>query len=47
MVDAVGHPNMVQDIIGELAKTAFCGKQFKMLKLRTEAAVPAQQERLA
>ncbi len=47
IVDAVGDPNMVRNLIGELARSAFGGKQFRMLKPRTEAAVPAQPERPA
>jgi hemolysin-activating ACP:hemolysin acyltransferase len=45
IVDAVGNPKMIQTIIGGLAENAFGGKQFKMLRHRIEAAVPAQPER--
>jgi hypothetical protein len=47
IIDAVGNPAMVRNIVGELAKNAFGGKQFKMLKPRIEAAVSTQQKRLA
>jgi cytolysin-activating lysine-acyltransferase len=32
IIDAVGNPNMVRNIIGELAKGAFEGKPLKMLR---------------
>ena len=47
IVDAVGEPKAVQQCIDGLAKTAFEGKQFKMLKFQTGSAVSAQQERPA
>jgi hemolysin-activating ACP:hemolysin acyltransferase len=47
IIDAVGNPKVIQNFIGELAKNAFGGKQFKMPKFQTGSVVSSPQERPA
>ena len=47
IVDAVGNPKMVQNIIAELAKSTFAGKQFKVPKFQTGSVAASRQERPA
>ncbi len=44
IIDAAGNLKAVQNIISELAKNAFGGKQLKMLRFQNGSAVSSQQE---